>query len=130
MADEAARTSGELRERFSDTPEATLVQQSVAAARPAPATATPEASRPAPRFAVQLGAFEDRTNALRLQGTLPRDLGPAQILEDAPAGRARIYRVVVGGFATHEAASSFATEKVAPRGLAWQVVPLPEDARR
>jgi cell division septation protein DedD len=131
LADDAARTSGELRERYPESPEALLVQQALPAAHPATgAGAGGAAVAAAMQFTIQLGAFEDRTNALRLRGSLARDLGPTQIIEDAPAGRPRIFRVAVGAFDSRDAATAFAAEKLSPRGLAWQVVPVPEDTHR
>jgi tetratricopeptide (TPR) repeat protein len=130
LADDAARTGGELRERFPDTPEAALVHQALATTRATPEPSAGGSAVAAPRFAIQLGAFEDRTNALRLRSSLQRDLAPVAIVEETTAGRARIFRVVLGSFDTRDAANAFAAEKLSRRGLAWQVVLVPEDTRR
>jgi cell division septation protein DedD len=83
--------------------------------------ATPDAA-PATRYLVQLGAFEDRGNALRFRAGLPRDLGQTTIQElEGPRGR--LYRVLtVGAFTARDAAEAWAAEHLGPHGLSWQVV--------
>jgi rare lipoprotein A len=66
-------------------------------------------------FSVQVGAFQKRTNADRLQADLSRRY-PVLVQEyEAPAGR--LYRVRVGRLATEQAAQRFAAQLTRERGF-------------
>lgn len=85
----------------------------------APAPSVPVA--PTARLALQLGAFEDRGNALRFRAGLPREIGTTTI-QEMDGTRGRLYRVLAGSFATREAAETWAAEHLGRHGLSWQVV--------
>lgn len=111
----AARTAADLRSRFPGTPEA------AAADRAARARAVPDAGgEGAGRFTLQIAAFEDRTNALRLRETLRAV--PGIRMEEVAARGKRIYRVCAGDFPSREAADEFARSQLAPHGATAQVV--------
>jgi cell division septation protein DedD len=57
-----------------------------------------------PGFAVQVGAFSERSAADQLVGSLRGDRFPAYLVEGAPGEGAR-FRVRVGPYATREEAS-------------------------
>jgi cell division protein FtsN len=92
-----------------------------ATARTAPSTPPSAAAEPAAQLTLQLGAFEDRGNALRFRAALPRDIGQTTIHETESA-RGTLYRVVAGSFATREAAEGWAADRLSRHGLSWQIV--------
>jgi len=66
-------------------------------------------------FSVQVGAFQQRTNADRLRDNLSKSY-PVFVQDyDAPAGR--LYRVRVGRLATEQAAERFAAQLTRERGF-------------
>lgn len=60
-------------------------------------------------FTIQVGAFSDRSNALRLKEELERDYAPVYVLSESFQGRS-IHRVRVGRFASREEAEIRARE--------------------
>lgn len=124
--DAALATGAELRERFGDTPESRLVQATLNQLHgwePAP----PPVAVPTERIALQLGAFEDRGNALRFRAGLPTELEPVRI-QAVPGERGPLYRILAGSFDSRDEAESWARTMLVPRGLTWQVVRV-EEAR-
>jgi cell division protein FtsN len=95
------------------------VSAQTAATAPRAALAPPPASTA--QLSIQLGAFEDRSNALRFRAGLPADLQPVT-LQEVESARGTMYRVLVGVFDSREAAEAWASSHVASRGYAWQVV--------
>src|SRR5262249_45255972 len=87
----ASRTAAELRTRFPQSPEATLVGR--AARLPADAGAVAASDR----FTLQVASFEDRANALRLRDTLRGEVQGVRVDDVTVAGR-HLYRVCVGRF--------------------------------
>lgn len=120
---QAQASAQEILARYPDAPEADAARTMVRALVPA-----------APRHdaatgvVLQVGAFEDRSYALRLQETLADALRPVgvTVVED-PAGD--LHRVQVGPFADRAAAEAFATRALAPRRLTWSVVVLRSEKR-
>lgn len=117
LRDRALETAGQLRNRYPETPEARMVQSVLGQLR----TPSPEEAdtRPA-RIVLQVGAFEDRANALRYQARLAREIQRVQVSE-VGEGVQRIYRVQVGPFETRDAAEAYARAELEPRGIAWRV---------
>jgi cell division protein FtsN len=124
--DAALATGAELRERFPDAPESKLVQSTLDQLQ---GWATPQVQAPAPteRFGLQVGAFEDRGNALRFRAGLPAALDPVAI-QPVASERGPLYRVVVGSFESREAAEAWASSQLQPLGYQWQAVRI-EEAR-
>ena len=78
------------------------------------------------RFAVQVGAFRERDNALRLRQSLERKYQPVFLLDyDSPAGP--LYRVRVGRLPTESAATRLAERLRRDEGLLPFVVRLDEE---
>jgi len=126
--DAALATGAELRERFGDTPESRLVQSTLNQLHgwePAP----PPVAVPSERIALQLGAFEDRGNALRFRAGLPTELEPVRI-QAVPGERGPLYRILAGSFASRPEAEEWARTMLAPRGFTWQVVRVEEAVPR
>jgi len=123
LRDRALQSAGLLLQRFPETPEAGLVEPTLAALRRGTAAAGPEpASAEQPgNVALQVGSFEDRTNALRFQEALAREVQPVQVQEIRDGAR-RLYRVQVGPFATRDLAETFGRERLTPRGYTWRIV--------
>ena len=124
--DAALATGAELRERFPDAPESKLVQSTLDELQ---GWATPQVVTPPPsdRFGLQVGAFEDRGNALRFRAGLPPALDPVTI-QPVAGDRGALYRVVVGSFESREAAEAWARAQLQPLGYSWQAVRI-EEAR-
>jgi len=113
---QAQASAQEILARYPDAPEADVARTMLRAAGP-------EALRPAAPTGVmlQVGAFEERSYALRLQETLADALRPVGVtVVDDPAGD--LHKVHVGPFADRAAAEAFATRALAPRRLSWSVV--------
>jgi hypothetical protein len=120
----ARSTRTTLRERFPDAPEALLAQ---AQERSGGGAAVGPPTAPAPeRVVLQLGAFQDRTNALRFRSGLEREFPEMRVVE-AYDGAARLYRIHIGPFASRAAAEAFGYEQLAPRGHSWQVARAGEE---
>ncbi len=115
---EAARTSAaELQQRYGSTPEAVLLEPTLAALR----RTESEPTSPAPRGVfLQIGAFEDRGNALRFRDTLPRSVQPLRVEEDLRGVR-RIHRVLVGPFPSREAAEAYARSQLEALDIDWRI---------
>ncbi len=115
---EAARASAaSLQQRYASAPEATLLEPTLAALRRAESAPT----SPAPRGVfLQIGAFEERANALRFRDTLPRSIQPLRVEEDLQGVR-RIHRVLVGPFASREAAEAYARAQLEPLDIDWRI---------
>jgi hypothetical protein len=121
LRDPALATCADLREHFGDSPEATLLEPTLASLRrAAPGLSTATAPEAPDRVVLQVGAFEDRGNALRYRERLARDVQHAQVEEIQDGGR-RLFRVLVGPFETREAAESFGHAQLDPRGYTWRV---------
>jgi hypothetical protein len=123
--DGAVETTAELRERWGATPEVALAEAAVSGARPA-ADANAAPSAPSERLALQIGSFEDRTNALRYRERLAREVAEVRV-EESQSGAQRFYRVLVGNFASRAEAETYGNTQLTPRGIAWQVVRPGED---
>lgn len=117
LRERALASAGELRNRYPDAPETRLVQASLGSAR-SPAIEGGD-EKPA-RIVLQVGAFEDRANALRYQARLGREIQRVQVSE-VGEGLQRIYRVQVGPFETREEAETFGRDELTPRGISWRV---------
>ena len=72
------------------------------------------------RVVLQIGAFQDRANALRFRDELPRDIQPVTVGEVLQGAR-RWYRVQVGPFETREIAESYARTHLRPLDIEWRV---------
>lgn len=71
-------------------------------------------------YTIQVGAFTDRANAMRLKGTLDKHFDGVYVAtQDGQAGR--YYRVRVGRFRQHDQAAVFA-HSVTPLGLSAIIV--------
>lgn len=113
-ARESART---LQQRYGTAPEAILLEPTLAALRRA--ASVPTSPAPTGVF-LQIGAFEDRGNALRFRDTLPRSIQPLRVEEDLRGVR-RIHRVLVGPFPSREAAEAFARSQLDPIDIDWRI---------
>lgn len=123
----AAETRSEILRRYPRTAEASWVrEEGVKAARDSSTTQESKVSEveaPVRRssFALQMGAFHDRSLALKLALTLESQVDELRIersVESSPPW----YRVIVGRFATRSAAESV-QDKLKSQG--WQAVILP-----
>lgn len=124
QGEQAQATRTTLRERFPDSPEAILARDQ---GRPGGGAATgPRAEPPAERVVLQIGAFQDRTNALRFRAGLEREFPGVRVIE-AYDRAARLYRIHIGPFASRQAAEAFGHEQLAPRGHSWQVARAAEE---
>jgi len=98
-------------EDFSESPEAVkasakihALEQAPSATAPARVSATPEGA-----FTVQLGAFQDRANALRFLAEI-RGVLPGVRIDTEVTGRRELHRVRYGYFRTREEAQAKADE--------------------
>jgi hypothetical protein len=117
LRDPALATAALLQRRFPTSAEAVLIEPTLAALRrmnAEPAPARQEA------VVLQLGAFEDRSNALRFRDTLPREVRPVTV-DEVRSGARRIYRVHVGPFETRAEAEAWARENLNPLDLDWSI---------
>ena len=115
--DAAQASAQELQKRYATTPEAILLEPTLAAVRRA--HSAPASPTPSDVF-LQIGAFEERANALRFRDGLPRTIQPLRVEEDLQGVR-RIHRVLVGPFASREAAEAFARALLEPLDLDWRI---------
>ena len=100
------------------------VRESVAAP-PVEIAPPPPAAAKADLFAVQIGAFQDRTKAESLAASMKELYGAARIV--VREGKARIYRVLVGEEDSNEKANAFA-ERLHLAGTEGFVVRLDQPA--
>ena len=115
--DAARASAAELQRRYGNAPEAVLLEPTLAALRRSESAP----STPAPRGVfLQIGAFEERANALRFRDTLPRSIQPLRVEEDTQGVR-RIHRVLVGPFASREAAEAYARTQLEPIDIDWRI---------
>ncbi|UCE03233.1 MAG: SPOR domain-containing protein [Candidatus Latescibacterota bacterium] len=117
LRDPALATAALLQRRFPTSAEAVLIEPTLAALRrmkAEPAPARDEA------VVLQLGAFEDRSNALRFRDTLPRHIRPVTV-DEVRSGARRIYRVHVGPFETRAQAEAWARENLDPLDRDWSI---------
>lgn len=115
---DAARASArELQQRYAGTPEVVLLEPTLAALRRA--ESTPAIPTPRGVF-LQIGAFQERANALRFRDTLPRSIQPLRVEEDLQGVR-RIHRVLVGPFPSREAAEAYARSQLEPLDIDWSI---------
>jgi tetratricopeptide (TPR) repeat protein len=124
MRDPALATAALLQRRFPASAEAVLIEPTLAALRRM--SSEPTSVRPEV-IVIQLGAFEDRSNALRFRDTLPRHIRPVTV-DEIRSGARRIYRVHVGPFETRPAAEAWARENLGPLDLEWSIA-RPEEQR-
>lgn len=122
----AQATAQEVIARYPDSPEADAARALLRAS--AAAAPTTGAEITTARVVLQVGAFEERSYALRLQESLSGPLHPIEVtvVED-PSGD--LHRVQVGPFRDRAAAEEFATRVLAPRRLQWSVVVQRTSAR-
>jgi len=116
----AQASAQEIITRYPDSPEADAARALLRSAGP---VASPGAETGTTGVVLQIGAFEERAYALRLQESLTGPLHPigVTVVED-PSGD--LHRVQVGPFRDRAAAEEFATRALAPRRLQWSVVVL------
>ncbi len=121
----AQASAQEVITRYPDSPEADAARVLLRSSGPA---ASPGAEVGTAHVALQVGAFEERAYALRLQESLAGPLHPigVTVVED-PSGD--LHRVQVGPFRDRAAAEEFASRTLAPRRLQWSVVVLRPSAR-
>lgn len=117
----AVETAAELQNRFPQAPESVLIEPTLAAVRRG---SQRDGGAQAQSVFLQLGAFEDRANALRFRDSMPRDIGPL-VVEERARGVQRIYVVLVGPFETRPLAESYARTQLDPNDIEWRVT-LPE----
>ena len=115
--DAAQASARELQQRYAATPEAILLEPTLATIRRA--NSVPANPAPSGVF-LQIGAFEERANALRFRDTLPRSIQPLRVEEDLQGVR-RIHRVLVGPFPSREAAEAYARSQLEPLDLDWRI---------
>ena len=83
------------------------VEQPKETAPPVEQAAAPKPEAPAGKIFVQIGAFRDRGSADKVVGELEGAGYPVKVFsEDGASGR--LYKVRVGGYATHDEAASIA----------------------
>jgi cell division septation protein DedD len=116
--EQPARAQASAREilgRYPEAPEADAARTLLRGLGPAG-----ETPRPAGGVMLQIGAFEERSYAVRLQESLAEGLRPIAVTVVEDAGD--LHRVHVGPFADRAAAEAFATRMLAPRRLTWSIV--------
>ncbi|MFQ5599339.1 MAG: SPOR domain-containing protein [Candidatus Krumholzibacteriia bacterium] len=123
LRERALDTAAELQGRFADSPEAVLVEPTLAALRRAARSAS--SAQRSGHVVLQIGAFEDRVNALRFRDRLPHDIRPVSV-DEVRRGMRRLYRVHVGPFETRERAEAYAREHLDPLDIDWRIA-RPED---
>jgi tetratricopeptide (TPR) repeat protein len=129
LRDRALQSCTDLREGFPETPEATLVEPTLALLRRSDGgTAAPPPPEEPARVVLQVGAFEDRTNALRYRDQLLEVVDNVQV-EEIRDGTQRLYRVHVGPFATRDEAEAYARTHLDPHGYRWRVARPGEGGR-
>jgi cell division protein FtsN len=117
LRDRALNTAALLQNSYPHAPEAVLIEPTLATLR---RQAQTQPARPSGRVVLQLGAFEDRANALRFRDGLPRSIEPL-FVEEVRNNSRRWYRVQVGPFETRELAEEYAREHLDPLNLDWRL---------
>ena len=119
LRDRALATAATLQSTYPDSPEAVLIEPTLAALRRQAQSASSPQARSG-RVVLQLGAFEDRANALRFRDGLPRDIKPLYV-EEVRNNARRWYRVQVGPFETRELAEEYGRKHLDPLNLDWRL---------
>jgi hypothetical protein len=117
LRERSLNTAAILQNTYPDAPEAVLIEPTLATLR---RQAQTQPVRPSGRVVLQLGAFEDRANALRFRDGLPRSIEPL-FVEEVRNNARRWYRVQVGPFETRELAEEYAREHLDPLNLDWRL---------
>ena len=119
LRDRSLQTAATLQSTYPKAPEAVLIEPTLAALR-RQAQMEPTNSKRGGRVVLQLGAFEDRANALRFRDGLPRSIQPL-FVEEVRNNARRWYRVHVGPFDTRDLAEEYAHENLDPLKLDWRL---------
>jgi len=119
LRDRSLATAATLQSTYPDSPEAVLIEPTLAALRRQAQSTNAPATRSG-RVVLQLGAFEDRANALRFRDGLPRDIKPLYVQEVRNNSR-RWYRVQVGPFETRDIAEEYGRQHLDPLNLDWRL---------
>jgi hypothetical protein len=117
LSQPALDTAALLQSRFPHAPETVLIEPTLASLRrSAQRTTAPVATQ----VLLQLGAFEDRTNALRFRDELPTDVAPVRV-DELERGARRYYAVMVGPFDSRQAAEAYGRTRLDPIDVEWRV---------
>jgi tetratricopeptide (TPR) repeat protein len=119
LRDRSLQTAAMLQNTYPNAPEAVLIEPTLATLRRQAQTEPTNKPRGG-RVVLQLGAFEDRANALRFRDGLPRSIQPL-FVEEVRTNARRWYRVHVGPFETRDVAEDYAREHLDPLNLDWRL---------
>ena len=119
LRDRSLQTAATLQSTYPNSPEAVLIEPTLATLR-RQAQTKPTNHQRSGRVVLQLGAFEDRANALRFRDGLPRSIKPL-FVEEVRNNARRWYRVHVGPFETRDLAEDYARETLDPLNLDWRL---------